>query len=107
MLGLKSLFRQQKNKKYDYQPRYFDERKERLENLEKKYHGTKESKETYSMDRRALRAAWNMDNKKSDKSAINTRFLKIAVTLFTITYIILKYDVFSIWAKLGYLIQNN
>ena len=105
MLGLKSLFRQEKNRTYDYQPRYYNERKERLENLEKKYHGNQAQKEEYTMDRRALRAAWNLDKKKSERS-FNTRFIKIAVILFTITYIILKYDFFSIWAKIAYLIKN-
>ncbi len=105
MLGLRSLFRQEKNKTYNYQPRYFDERKERLENLEKKYHGDSASKETYTMDRRALRAAWNMEDKKSERK-FNTRFIKIAVVLFTITYVILKYDIFSVWAKIAYLING-
>jgi len=105
MLGLKSLFRQEKNRTYDYQPRYWDERKERLENLERKYHGDEVKKERYTMDRRALRAAWNMDKKKSERS-FNTRFLKIAIVLFAITYIILRYDVFSVWAKIEYLIKN-
>ncbi len=105
MLGLKSLFRQEKNKTYNYQPRYFDERKERLENLDKKYHGDEKEKESYSIDRRALRAAWNLENHKSERK-FNTRFIKIAVVLFTITYIILKYDVFSIWAKIATLINS-
>jgi hypothetical protein len=105
MLGLKSLFRQEKNRTYDYQPRYWDERKERLENLENKYHSDNVKKEQYTMDRRALRAAWNMDSKKSERS-FDTRFLKVAVVLFTITYIILRYDIFSVWAKIEYLINS-
>ncbi len=34
---LSSFFKQNKNKKFGYTPRYYDERKERLENLKKQY----------------------------------------------------------------------
>jgi len=32
-----SFFKLKKNKKYSYTPRYYDERKERIENLKKQY----------------------------------------------------------------------
>ena len=42
-----SFFKPKKNKKFDYQPRYYDERKERLENLKKQYGD--DSKESIEM----------------------------------------------------------
>ncbi len=42
-----SFFKPQKNKKFSYQPRYYDERKERLENLKKQYGD--DSKESIEM----------------------------------------------------------
>jgi len=40
-----SFFKLNRNKKYNYLPRYYDEKKERLENLKKKYQGEEVSAE--------------------------------------------------------------
>ena len=91
-MRLPTIFKQNRNKSFDYTPRYYDERKERLEKLYKKHHGTKEgeSKETF-VRRETFRDSWY--RRKHEKTSRNSRIRTaiIAVALIAIVYRLYKY----------------
>ncbi len=75
------LFKPRAHYVFDYKPRYYNERKERLKDLEEKYHGKKtEDKETFqlSLSKHNLRSDW-MKQKKSASDRGTT--LRLAIIL--------------------------
>ena len=87
-----SVFKAIRNKKFDYVPRYYDERKERLEELKKKYKNLPEnSKIGESRKQINFRDEWN--TRKEFKPAGNNsgRFFIILAILFFAAYMIIKY----------------
>ena len=85
-----SIFKQTKNKSYNYVPRYYDERKERLKNLEEKYRKISDDEYSSGYRRTNYRDTWKVKrNKKSDQNS-RIRLIVIMVFLFFIAYIILK-----------------
>ena len=86
------LFKPRAHYVFDYKPRYYDERKERLQNLEEKYHGKehvdgKESKITLTKNN--LKNDW-VKNKRSatDKSSNIRLALIIAILVGLVAYIL-------------------
>jgi hypothetical protein len=91
-MRLPTIFKQNQNKSFDYTPRYYDERKERLEKLYKKHHGDKpaESKETF-VRRETFRDSWyRRKHEKTNRSA-RIRTMLIAGSLVAIVYKLYKY----------------
>ncbi|WP_343485842.1 hypothetical protein [Allomuricauda sp. d1] len=87
-----SVFKQIKNNTFNYTPRYYDERKERLENLRKKYQNLPDN--TSFAERRQrinFREEWN--HRKAFKPAGNNagRFFVILAILCLIAYLAIKY----------------
>ncbi len=85
---LSSFFKQNKNKKYSYTPRYYDERKERLENMKKKYGDN--SKESLEMRMRGKIRRHQTTKIPGLFSNATLRTFIILGILFVIFYYILK-----------------
>jgi len=91
------------NKRYDYTPRYYDERKERLNALKSRYEA--DDSDSFDKDTAAYRAkmkqrmeqSWNLHTVQSTQSkAANIRLIIILVVLIAVTYFIFDYvDMFS------------
>ncbi|WP_340073925.1 hypothetical protein [Leptobacterium sp. I13] len=90
-MKLPSLFKQRKNKTFNYTPRYYDERKERLEKL--KQSKEKRSDEDYfrGYRKKSYRKDWKAArNKKTDKDS-RIRFFVILIFLLMFVLAALKY----------------
>ncbi|MEE9348878.1 MAG: hypothetical protein V3U80_02400 [Flavobacteriaceae bacterium] len=77
-------FKSRANYVFDYKPRYYNERKERLDSLEEKYHGNKESSdENYkmSLSKENLRSDWNRNKHMAHDRKANLRLALIIVIL--------------------------
>ncbi len=86
-----SFFKQNKNKRYNYTPRYYDERKERLDALKKK-HGLIEDDSTESSHRRrSFRDDWKQNSKIRTNNNSRIRLLTILIFLLLAGYILLNY----------------
>ena len=76
------LFKPRAHYVFDYKPRYYDERKERLKELDKKYHSKKgdadDSEYEISLSKHNLRSDW-MKQKKSASDRGTT--LRLAIIL--------------------------
>ncbi len=87
---MKSFFKLQKNKKFGYTPRYYDERKERLENLKKQY-----NEETTSVEAR-MRGKFKRPQKQSmpglfSGASLRT-FLFLGILVLIAYYLLKKYQ---------------
>lgn len=89
-MKLPTLFKQQGNKSYSYTPRYYDERKERLEKLKDK-HAERSDREYFEGYRRkSFREDWKATRKaKSDKNT-KLRLVVIFILLLMFAYVALK-----------------
>ena len=86
-----SFFKQHRNKTYNYTPRYYDERKERLDDLKKK-HGLVEAGDNgKTHTRRSFRDDWKQNSKIQSNKNSRIRFLVILVFLLLAAYIALNY----------------
>lgn len=92
-MRLPTIFKQHKNKSFDYYPRYYDERKERLEKLYEKHHGTKDmtDEERVLKRRESFRDSWYKNRQAQVKSNANKRLGIILVALFGLAFFIIKY----------------
>ncbi len=83
-----------KNKKFDYTPRYYDERKERLEAMKKKH----ENPQRAEIEER-IRGQFQRHASQRKNIFMNTgvRFMIILVLLLVITYVILQYFGIPLW----------
>ncbi|WP_445725585.1 hypothetical protein [Flavobacterium sp.] len=86
------LFKPRAHYVFDYKPRYYDERKERLQNLDKKYHGDSDSSEEnfkLRLTKNNLKNDW-VKNKRSatDKSSNLRLALIIAILVGIVAYIL-------------------
>lgn len=89
-MRLPTLFKQRAPKAYNYKPRYYDERKERLEALKKskEHRSNEEYFEGYR--RKSYRDDWkSARNTKSDKNS-RLRFIVILILLFLFAWYALK-----------------
>ena len=79
-MRLPTLFKQNKNKTYGYTHRYYDERKERLQKLHEKHHGTSsENTIKGSFRRTSFRDDWRTVKKENSQKQSQTRLLVIIV----------------------------
>ncbi len=94
-MRLPTLFKQNKNKTYGYTPRYYDERKERLQKLHEKHHGkSSDSSIKGSFKRTSFREDWRTIKKENSQKQSQTRLLVIIALLLVITYLVLeKYNI--------------
>ena len=74
-----SAFKSRKHYVFDYKPRYYDERKERIENLKKKYSGGNDTDSTrITFSKSNLRNEWS----KAKKPAVDRRTtLRLAIII--------------------------
>tara|TARA_B100000378_G_C17888896_1_gene358447 strand:- start:139 stop:426 length:288 start_codon:yes stop_codon:yes gene_type:complete len=90
---LPSVFKLHKAKPFEFTPRFYDERRERLEEIRKKYEA--EGKSTDSMrtlERGSLKSEWgNKESRSAKVGSSNRMLLIIVIALFALTYLILTY----------------
>lgn len=86
------LFKPRSHYVFDYKPRYYNERKERLQKLEREHHGgedTDESTPTIRLTKNNLKNDW-VKNKRSaaDRSTTLRLALIIAILVGIVAYIL-------------------
>lgn len=88
---LPSFIRQNKYKTFEFKPRYYDERKERIEELRKKYgEEVKQGKPKGGEHLRGeLSARWRDNRQTKVKSSNRTLFL-IIISLLALTYLLIR-----------------
>lgn len=92
------LFKPQSHYVFNYKPRYYDERKERLRNLEEKYHGQHNVDEEITkinLTKNNLRNDW-VKNKRSatDRSSTLRLAIIIAILVGIAAYILELHKLF-------------
>ncbi|NKI32824.1 hypothetical protein [Croceivirga thetidis] len=87
-----SVFKKIRNKSFNYVPRYYDERKERLEQLRKKYENLPDDT-TFANKRKSINFRDEWLERKEYKAAGNSsaRFFVILAILFFAAYLIIRY----------------
>ena len=90
-MQLKSLFKAHRNKTYDYTPRYYNARKERLDNLVKAKTSKSDADYLKGYRKKTFRDDWK--TKKSESIDVNRRMrlLVIFVFLLIFAYTAIKY----------------
>ncbi len=83
---LPSFMKINRIRRFNFQPRYYDERKERLEQLKKKYHG-KEKDQIEFRDR--LQESWSSRRKPQASGYPFRRLVLIMAFLFFLAYLFL------------------
>ena len=84
MLG--NLFKQRSHYVYDYKPRYYDPRKEKYKNLEKK--NDIDTAEQFSISRTNLKSQWQRSKRQVADRRANLRLaIIIAIIVGLIAYI--------------------
>jgi len=90
-MRLPTLFKQNRNKSYNYTPRYYDERKERIENLKKAKAARSDSDYFKGYRKKSFREDWktmkSMDRNKNSQF----RFFVILIFLLIFAYTAIKY----------------
>ena len=82
-----NAFKPRQHYVYNYKPRYYDERKERLEKLKAKYEkssseqGDDEELPRLRLTKDQLRSSWHRHKKVSSNRAVNTRLAIIIAVL--------------------------
>lgn len=87
------------NKQFDYTPRYYDARKERIDNMRKAYDNDSDSTTTEQQARlrEKMQSSWNIESSYTKQSrSANIRLVIILAALLLATYFILDYvDIFT------------
>ncbi|WP_400078070.1 hypothetical protein [Winogradskyella sp. R77965] len=86
-----TFFKQNKNKRYNYTPRYYDERKERMDNLKKKHGLIEDDNKGKRFNRTNFRDEWKQNSKIQSNKNSRIRFLVILAFLLTAAYVALSY----------------
>ncbi|REE79947.1 hypothetical protein BX611_2847 [Lutibacter oceani] len=85
------LFKPRSHYVFDYKPRYYDERKERLQKLEDKYHGNKEDNDgapRITLSKNNLKNDWVKNKRSATDKASNLRLaIIIAILVGIVAYI--------------------
>jgi hypothetical protein len=86
------FFKPQTHYVFDYKPRYYSERKERLQKLEEKYHG-KDAEETpkIRISKNNLRNEWVKTKRTASDRATTLRLAIIIAVLFGLAAYILDF----------------
>lgn len=89
---LPSLFKQNRSKTFDFKPRYYDERKERLESLRRKYSGEQNGEDHYKKAqlRDRMTSEWR-SAKPVKQGSSNVMLLVIIGILTLLAYLIFYY----------------
>lgn len=89
---LPSFIRQNQHRRFEYAPRFYNERKERLEEMRKKY-GDQEGQAKFSGESFRMRVSSEWRNSDSRKKSGGTgfRLVIIVAALVLISYLILFY----------------
>jgi len=91
-----TFFKVPKNKRYNYTPRYYDERKERLENLKRKYGLIEDESNEKVYRRTSFRDDWKQNSRLQSNRNSRLRFLVILIFLLMAAYVTLNYiDIFE------------
>ena len=83
-----------KNKRFDYTPRFYDERKERLNKMREAYsdEGEADTAQRRERLRDNMQTSWGLESARSTQSrAANVRLIIILAALLLGTYFILDY----------------
>jgi hypothetical protein len=77
------LFKPRAHYVFDYKPRYYDERKERLQKLEEKYHGNKSNDDVpkIRISKNSLRNDWVKNKRSATDRSTNLRLAVILAIL--------------------------
>jgi hypothetical protein len=85
------LFKPRSHYVFDYKPRYYNERKERLQKLEDKYHGNKEDIDgapRITLSKNNLKNDWVKNKRSATDKGTNLRLaIIIAVLVGIVAYI--------------------
>ena len=87
------LFKPRAHYIFDYKPRYYNERKERLQNLEEKYHGDSENtteSPRMSLSKNNLKNDWVKSKRSATDKSSNLRLAIIIAILVGIAAYILE-----------------
>lgn len=99
MFGFGSAFKTRTHYVFDYKPRYYDERKERLEKIKEKYAGgnsdNDEDIKSISFTKNNLRDAWKK-TKKSRNDTKSTRRLALIITIL-VGIVVYIFDLHSLF----------
>jgi len=87
---LPSLFKTQKPKAYNYKPRYYDERKERLEALRKSKESRSDEEYVKGYRPKGFKDNWKAARKSSDNKNSRLRFIVILILLLLFAWYALK-----------------
>ena len=85
------FFKQRKNKSYNYTPRYYDERKERLDNLKRKHGLIEDDSDGKRYTKTNFRDEWKQNSKIQSNNNSRIRFLVILAFLLIAAYVALAY----------------
>jgi hypothetical protein len=92
------LFKPRSHYVFDYKPRYYNERKERLQNLEDKYHGDKDLSDEsrkIRLSKNNLKTDWVKNKRSATDKASNLRLaLIIAILVGLAAYILELHKLF-------------
>ena len=87
---LPSFFKQNQHKRFEYSPRFYDERKERLEEIRKKYSESGEAKKFSSEGfRMRMSSEWRSGSSRKSSRGTNMRLILIVMALILLSYLIL------------------
>lgn len=89
---LPSFIRQNKHKTFEFKPRYYNESKERIEELRKKYHKTDGAANQQGGDsmRAAIHEKWN-GNRAAKVQSSNRRLFVLITGLFALAYYLMRF----------------
>jgi len=86
------LFKPRAHYVFDYKPRYYNERKERLQNLEEKYHGNKNNSDDapkIRLTKNNLKNDWVKSKRSATNKSSNIRLaIIIAILIGIVAYIL-------------------
>ena len=86
------LFKPRAHYVFDYKPRYYNERKERLRNLEEKYHGNKNDSDDapkMRLTKNNLKNDWVKSKRSATDKSSNIRLaIIIAILIGIVAYIL-------------------
>ncbi|MEK6154928.1 hypothetical protein WIW50_16785 [Flavobacteriaceae bacterium 3-367] len=90
-MRLPTLFKQHRNKSYNYTPRYYDERKERIENLRKEKAARSDTEYFKGYRRKSFREDWKTIKSMDRNRNSQLRFFIILIFLLIFAYAAIKY----------------
>ncbi|MGB5819347.1 MAG: hypothetical protein WBG90_07660 [Saonia sp.] len=90
-MRLPTLFKQNRNKSYNYTPRYYDERKERIENLRKEKAAKSNTEYFQGSRRKSFREDWKAVKSMDRSRNSQLRFVIILIFLLIFAYAAIKY----------------